>query len=255
MPSKPKSKPTPAAPPLQLPPRVPTGAKLPQPPGVKPQPVRPAPVPGRRAPLPRAPVARSLPKSAAPNEIGPTLEPGSHDPNAGVGQVNPTVGSTPVAPHGQAGAGVAAALRKIPLSQKVHYKELHPGMSLIRNPITGADEPIQFRTGGQYSVRRLVVVNNATGSHRIVLVRNSDEQQVWPLAAYERIADPTEHPEDAPLGPGNFEVVFDDEREYREYWKAHGHKHAAIFDPLKLNDVPDGQFPPDMNLPGGGPPK
>lgn len=253
------------------PPHVPVGGKLPQPPGVKPQPLAAsrAPgsnVPGNRPPQnspfgtkpPKASLAGALnesppsPELAALADEGPTLEPGI---SAGrVSQVaNPTAGNTPVAPHGQAGAGVAAALREIPKSQKVHYKELHPGTELLRDAVTGQETPIQFRTGGQYSVRRLVLVNqvNPQARARILLVRNSDEQQVWPIQAHERIADPSKYPQDAPLGPGNLEVVFDDEREYRAYWQAHGNLSGAAFDPLKMNDVPEGQFPPDLRLPGG----
>jgi hypothetical protein len=152
------------------------------------------------------------------------------------------------------GAGVAAAMMIIPASQKVHYKELHPGLELMRDPVTGQNQPIQFRTGGQYSVRRLVLVNvvNPNQQPRVILVHNSTDQRNWPVQAHERLSDPNRYPEDERHGPGNLEVVFDDEREYRAYWKANGYQAGATFDPLKMNDVPAGQFPPDLRLPGGG---
>lgn len=246
------------APPLSnQPPHVPAGGRLPQPPGVKAQPLAASQAPASNAlasrPL-KSSLASALSEGAAreADQSGPTLEPGSSVERAS--QVNPTAGSTPVAPHGQAGAGVAAALREIPKSQKVHYKELHKGAELLRDPVTGQEQPLKFRTGGQYSVRRLVLVNqvNPNAKPRILLVRNSDTAQEWPIASHERIADVDKFPQDDTLGPGNLEVVFDDEREFRAYWTAHGHKGGGNFDPFKLNDVPEGQFPPDLRLPGGG---
>ncbi len=124
-----------------------------------------------------------------------------------------------------------ARIARVPNSARVHWTTLYPQMRR-RDPITGGPAAERMRTGGQFSARRLTMVNKFTGAKRHAVVPMHRPSSQWGIESYERVMDPDNYPGDPE--PGNIEVIFDFEDELHEFMKAFGVN--SRIDPLRAND-------------------
>lgn len=131
-------------------------------------------------------------------------------------------------------------------SKKVHATSLFPHLKYDKDK-HGRKIPLPRRTGGQYSVRRLVLIDLFSKSERTDWVLPSLPSQQWGIGENERFSDPTKYKEDQKYG--NIEVIFDFQTQLMAFWKSVG-KRPPIVDPLFKNDYDSTKFPPDMRLPG-----
>jgi hypothetical protein len=138
-----------------------------------------------------------------------------------------------------------APLAKVPAAVKVHWTQLYPNIARI-DPQTGQPRQTRQRRGGQFSARRLTVVNIFDPKDiRFVVVPIHMDASNWPLAHHQRLSDPSVYPEDR--SQGNIEVIFDFEDELADFMRAFGIE--PRIDPLKKNDVAGGSA---FEMQGGG---
>jgi len=136
----------------------------------------------------------------------------------------------PAPPAAQPAAQPARVARVAPSVRK-HFTELYPDYRDV-DPQTGELRK-RLRTGGQFSARRILVVNPMSGKSRTAVVRVHDNPQSWPISGFERVADPENFPGDPP--DGNVEVIFDHPDQLEDYLRSYGL--TTRHDPLKLNDT------------------
>ena len=113
-----------------------------------------------------------------------------------------------------------ADVAKIPTSTKIHWTKLYPQAAAI-DPRTGKPRPRRDRKGGQFSARRITLVNayDPTRS-RTAIVPVHEDSRNWQVDEFERVSE-------------NVEIIFDFEDELAEFMKAMGLKRK---DPLAMND-------------------
>jgi len=138
----------------------------------------------------------------------------------------------------------APVLEPIP-AKRVHATQLFPHLSFIKDA-EGRKMALPRRTGGQYSARRLVMINLFSGEERTDWVTPGLLPQQWGVKEFERFSDPSKYKEDTKYG--NIEVIFDFQWQLLSFWKGLGRK-APIWDPLYRNDYDSTRFPPDVRLP------
>lgn len=158
-----------------------------------------------------------------------------------------TVAATAMAPAKP--APLAKSL--IPACVKIHATQLFPHLAENVHPETGEPLPPRIRAGGQFSCRRLCIVNkfNPKKTEYRVLPMHV-EQNSWPIRRQsERLSDPATFKEDEE--PGNIELIFDFEDHMIEYMKAN---RLEPFDPLRKNDLASDKFPEGLKLSGPMPP-
>jgi len=106
-----------------------------------------------------------------------------------------------------------------------HFTQLYPDHAGDVDLVTGQPLSQRRRYGGQYSIRRLILVNVwQPEAKKVIWVPTSQEPGQWPLKEYERVSAEPE---------GNVEVLFDFEDQYLQFLAAHG---LQGYDPLHRND-------------------
>lgn len=130
--------------------------------------------------------------------------------------------------------------------RRVHATALFPHLKEKRDK-TGRPLPPKRRVGGQFSVRRLVLINQFTNDERVHWVIPSLPVQQWGIMESERFSDPTQHAADTKYG--NIEVVFDFQEDLMSFWRSHLRHAPPVIDPLYKNDWDSTKFPPDLRLP------
>lgn len=155
-------------------------------------------------------------------------------------------------PVGPANVARPAMVRKVPTAVQIHWTALYPDVANMIDPETGMPKPQRERTGGQFSCRRLCVINifyvpppGKPPECRYIVVMNHVSPDAWPLQKFERLSDPEAvnpatgqrlYPGDTE--PGNVEVIFDFQEDYQLFMEAN--KVRVRVDPLAKNDFGGG---------------
>lgn len=198
--------------------------------------------------MPSKPATASLPPelqgTAKPKRTRPSRAKTAATAAATAAVATPATAMAPSKP-----APLAQSL--IPACVKIHATQLFPHLAENVHPETGEPMPPRVRSGGQFSCRRLCIVNkfNPKKTEYRVLPMHI-EQNSWPIRRQsERLSDPATFKEDEE--PGNIELIFDFEDHMIEYMKAN---RLEPFDPLRKNDLASDKFPEGLKLSGPMPP-